>query len=111
MKSAEVVIIGGGIQGISLAYHLAKRGLVDVCLLEMKMLGSGSSGKSASVIGHAFQSEACLPLTRWSYRALMGFEEQVGVNPGLSPSAACCWRPDRDPWRCAGVTGSCKTWA
>lgn len=85
MKSAEVVIIGGGIQGISLAYHLAKRGLVDVCLLEMKMLGSGSSGKSASVIGHAFQSEACLPLTRWSYRALMDFEEQVGVNPGFEP--------------------------
>jgi sarcosine oxidase subunit beta len=85
MKSAEVVIIGGGIQGISLAYHLARRGLRDTCLLEMKMLGSGSSGKSASVIGHAFQSEACLPLTRWSYQALMDFEEQVGVNPGFEP--------------------------
>jgi sarcosine oxidase subunit beta len=85
MKSAEVVIIGGGIQGISLAYHLAKRGLVDTCLLEMKLLGGGSSGKSASVIGHAFQSEACLPLTRWSYSALMRFEGQVGASPGFEP--------------------------
>ena len=44
-NTAEVVIIGGGIQGISLAYHLARRGLTDVCLVEMKTLGSGSSGR------------------------------------------------------------------
>ncbi len=95
MKNADVVIIGGGIQGISLAYHLARRGLVDTCLLEMKTLGSGSSGKSASVIGHAFQSEACLPLTRWSYHALMSFEEQVGVNPGFEP-IGCLLLADRE---------------
>ena len=82
---AEVIIIGGGIQGISLAYHLAERGLTDVCLLEMEMLGSGSSGKSASVIGHAFQSKSCLPLTRWSFEALMRFEKEIGVSPGYEP--------------------------
>ena len=82
---AEVIIIGGGIQGISLAYHLAERGLTDVCLLETEMLGSGASGKSASVIGHAFQSESCLPLTRWSFEALMRFEQEIGVSPGYEP--------------------------
>ncbi|MBN1318905.1 MAG: FAD-binding oxidoreductase [Anaerolineales bacterium] len=82
---AEVIIIGGGIQGISLAYHLAERGLTDICLLEMDMLGSGSSGKSASVICHAFQSEISLPLTRWSFEALMRFEQEIGVSPGYEP--------------------------
>lgn len=85
MKSAKVSIIGGGIQGISLAYHLARRNLVDVCLLEMDMLGSGSSGKSASIISHAFPTERSLSLTQWSFNALMGFEDQMGVSPGFEP--------------------------
>jgi sarcosine oxidase subunit beta len=82
---AQVVIIGGGIQGISLAYHLAERGLADVTLLEKETLGSGSSGLSASVIGHAFQSERCLPLTHWSFQALRRFRDELGADPGYEP--------------------------
>lgn len=86
MKStAEVVIVGGGIQGISLAYHLAQRGLTDVCLIEMNALGSGSSGRSATIISHAFGSEKCLPLTVWSFSALMRFQEEVGSSPDYEP--------------------------
>jgi sarcosine oxidase subunit beta len=86
MKSkADVVIIGGGIQGISLAYYLALKGVSDVCVLEMDTLGSGSSGRSAAVIGHAFQSAACLPMTQWSFKALMRFEDEVGADPGYEP--------------------------
>ena len=85
MSSADVVIIGGGIQGISLAYHLALKGVVDVCLLEMNALGSGSSGRSAAMIGHAFQSEKSLPLTRWSFGALMRFEDELGPSPEYEP--------------------------
>jgi len=82
---ARVVIIGGGIQGLSLAYHLARRGLTDVCLLERETLGSGSSGKSAAVIGFGFQSETCLPLTHASLAALLSFEKQVGASPDYVP--------------------------
>lgn len=85
MNNAQVTIIGGGIQGISLAYHLARRGLVDVCLLEMDTLGSGSSGKSAAIIGLAFPTEQSLSITQWSLNALMDFEEQTGVSPGFEP--------------------------
>lgn len=86
MKStADVVIIGGGIQGISLAYHLARKGLSDVLLVEMNTLGSGSSGRSAAIIGHAFPSENCLPLVRLSYAALMRFQEEFGADPGYEP--------------------------
>lgn len=84
-STAEVVIIGGGIQGISLAYHLARKGLTDVCLVEMNTLGSGSSGKSATIISHAFQSENCLPLTQWSFAALMRFPEELGASPDYEP--------------------------
>jgi sarcosine oxidase subunit beta len=84
-ESADVVIIGGGIQGLSLAYYLASLGVTDVCLIEMGMLGSGSSGLSASVIGHAFQSDRMLPLTHWSFDALLRFQDEVGADPGYDP--------------------------
>jgi len=84
-SSAEVVIIGGGIQGLSLAYHLARLGVAGVCLIEMNSLGSGSSGRSAAIIGHAFQTERCLPLTQQSYAALMRFEEEMGAGPDYEP--------------------------
>lgn len=82
---AEVVIIGGGIQGLSLAYHLARQGLTDVCLIEMKDLGSGSSGRSAAIIGHAFPTENCLPLTELSFAALMRFQDELDADPGYEP--------------------------
>lgn len=86
MKStAEVVIIGGGIQGLSLAYYLAVKGQTDLLLLEKNSLGSGSSGRSAAIIGLAFPSERSLPLTLWSYAALMRFEEEVGASPDYQP--------------------------
>ncbi len=86
MKStADVVIIGGGIQGISLAYYLAQRGVTDVCLLEMNTLGSGSSGRSAAIIGYAFPSENCLPLVQYSFEALLRFPEELGAEAGYEP--------------------------
>ena len=83
--TAGIVIIGGGIQGLSLAYHLAIRGITDVVLLEMKALGSGSSGRSAAVIGYAFPSENCLPLVQWSFAAFMRFQDELGADLGYHP--------------------------
>lgn len=84
-NTAEAVIIGGGIQGVSLAYHLARRGLADVRLVEMNDLGSGSSGRSASIIGHAFSDAACLPLTVLSFAAYARFREELDADPGYEP--------------------------
>ena len=45
---AEVVIIGGGVVGLSIAYHLARRGMTDVLVLEKEsMVGMGSTGRCA----------------------------------------------------------------
>jgi sarcosine oxidase subunit beta len=82
---AEIVIIGGGIQGLALAYYLTRQGASDVCLLEMNSLGSGSSGRSAAIIGYAFTSENCLPLLALSFDAFLRFEEELGTDPGYDP--------------------------
>ena len=84
-SSTRVIIIGGGIQGISLAYHLAKRGLTDVIVVEMNTLGSGSSGRSAAVIGHVFQEEKTLPFMLLSYEALMCFQDEFDMSCGFKP--------------------------
>jgi sarcosine oxidase subunit beta len=84
-NTTEALIIGGGIQGVSLAYHLARRGLTDVCLIETNDLGSGSSGRSASIIGHAFSDTACLPLTELSFAAYTRFREELDADPGYEP--------------------------
>jgi sarcosine oxidase subunit beta len=82
---SDIVIVGGGIQGLSLAYHLARKGVTDVSLIEMNTLGSGSSGKSAAIIGFAFQSERSLPMTLVSFSALMQFEQELGSGPDYEP--------------------------
>jgi sarcosine oxidase subunit beta len=84
-QTADVVIIGGGIQGLSLAYHLARRGLTDVCLVEITTRGRGWWGRSAAVIGFAFPSENCLPLVRASFAALLRFQEELDADPGYEP--------------------------
>ncbi len=58
---ARVVIIGGGVGGASVAYHLARAGCTDVLLVERAELTSGSTFHSAGLVG---QLRASLPLTR-----------------------------------------------
>ena len=84
-RTAEVVIIGGGIQGISLAYHLANKGLCDVLVVEMNALGSGSSSRSAAMIGYGLQSENCLRLTQIALGAIERFQDELGADPGYEP--------------------------
>jgi sarcosine oxidase subunit beta len=81
-RTADIVIIGGGIQGLSLAHHLAELQVTDVCLLEMRTLGSGSSSRSAAIVGYAFPTEKSLPLAQASYSALLTFQDRLGVDPG-----------------------------
>ncbi len=78
-RGAEIVIIGGGCMGASLAWHLARRGLTDVVLVEREAaVGSGSTGRNAGGVRHQFSSEANVRLSIESIRMLEHFEEIVG---------------------------------
>ena len=48
---SRVLIVGGGVIGLSVAYHLAKRGATDVTLLERNLLTSGTSWHAAGIVG------------------------------------------------------------
>jgi sarcosine oxidase, subunit beta len=80
MKStADVVIVGGGCMGASVAYHLVKRGVTDVVLVEREpQLGTQSTGRNAGGFRHQFSHPANIELSRESIALFAGFEEQVG---------------------------------
>jgi len=83
-RSAAVVIVGGGVMGASLAYHLAARGQRDVLLLERgEVFGQGATGKCAGGVHHQFGSEINVRLSIESIRMLERFEEELGQAIGL----------------------------
>jgi sarcosine oxidase subunit beta len=78
VETADVVIVGGGVMGCSLAYHLARR-KVDVLLLERSQLGSGSTARNAGGVRQQFSSEVNVRLGMRSVELLNRFAEEIGV--------------------------------
>lgn len=83
-KTADVVIIGGGVMGASAAYHLAQRGCSDVVLLEKgPFLGMEATGKCAGGIRYQFSTEINVRLSQLSLPMLERFHEELGQNIDL----------------------------
>ena len=75
---AEVVIIGAGVIGCSIAYYLARLGCRDVAVLEKDQIGSGSTGKCPGGIRQQFSSEINIELSIESIQFFDRFEEETG---------------------------------
>lgn len=76
---AEVVVIGGGVMGASVAYHLALRGQKDVVLLEKQpFFGLGATGRCAGGIRYQFSTEINVRLSQLSLPMLERFEAETG---------------------------------
>ena len=80
IKSADIVIIGGGIIGTSLAYHLSKLGVHNTCLIEQGELASGSTGDSAAIIRHHYSNEISIKLVQDSISILSDLQNETGNN-------------------------------
>jgi 4-methylaminobutanoate oxidase (formaldehyde-forming) len=82
-QNARVVIVGGGVIGCSVAYHLAKQGWKDVVLLERKQLTCGTTWHAAGLIGQLRASQNMTKLARYSAELYMGLEDETGVATGM----------------------------
>ena len=80
---ARVVIIGGGVIGCSVAYHLAKLGWKDVVLLERKQLTSGTTWHAAGLIAQLRATANMTKLAKYSQELYGNLEEETGVSTGF----------------------------
>ncbi|GGO36831.1 FAD-dependent oxidoreductase [Gemmobacter aquaticus] len=80
---ARVVIIGGGISGCSVAYHLAKLGWQDIVLLERKQLTSGTTWHAAGLVGQLRASQNMTRLAKYSADLYTRLEAETGLATGF----------------------------
>lgn len=80
---ASVVVIGGGVVGVSVAFHLAEAGVADVVLLERDTLGSGSTCRAAGGVRAQFSDELNIALGARSLTAFTRFRERPGQEIDL----------------------------
>jgi 4-methylaminobutanoate oxidase (formaldehyde-forming) len=82
-QKARVVIIGGGVAGCSMAYHLAKLGWTDILLLERKQLTSGTTWHAAGLIGQLRATANMTRLAKYTADLYVRLEEETGVATGM----------------------------
>jgi sarcosine oxidase subunit beta len=79
-RTAEIVIIGGGVNGVGSAYYLAKRGLRRIVLLEKKYLGHGATGRCGGGIRQQWGLDQNIVLVRDSVRMFENLSAELGFN-------------------------------
>lgn len=82
-KTAEIVVIGGGINGCSTAYHLAKRGAKKVLLVEKRHIASGPTGRSSGIVRQHYTIRTLAEMARDSVRVFQNFEAETGGDAGF----------------------------
>ncbi len=96
-KQAQVVIIGGGIVGCSVAYHLTKAGWNDVVLLERKSIASGTTWAAAGLLAQLRQNRQMSNLAKYAIELYSTLEEETGMPTGFVKTGALslCRTEDR----------------
>jgi 4-methylaminobutanoate oxidase (formaldehyde-forming) len=82
-ERASAVIIGGGVIGSSVAYHLAKQGWTDVVLLERQQFGCGTTWHAAGLVGTMRANESQARLCEYSMAVLTELEQETGQSTGF----------------------------
>ncbi len=83
-STADVVVVGGGVNGAATAYNLAKRGVGRVVLLERRHIGAGATGKSGALVRAHYSNIPEAQLTHESLKIFWDWDEHVGFgDPGF----------------------------
>jgi glycine/D-amino acid oxidase-like deaminating enzyme len=98
-EKARVVIIGGGVIGCSVAYHLAKLGWKDVVLLERKQLTSGTTWHAAGLIAQLRATKNMTKLATYSQELYGNLAAETGVETGFKRCDGRTPRRDQPPSR------------
>ncbi len=85
---ADVVIIGGGIVGTSIAYHLTRIGITNVVLLERKQLTSGTTWHAAGLVGQLRASRNLTELAKYTTSLFEGLEKETGQATGFKQNGS-----------------------
>ena len=96
-ERADVVIVGGGIMGLSIAFQLAQRGAGRVLVLEKRVVGAGSSGKSGAILRQHYSHATTVRMARESLGFYASFQETYGRDIGFRRSGMIflCHAEDR----------------
>ena len=87
-SSAKVVVIGGGVAGCSVAYHLAKFGWKDTILLERDQLTSGTTWHAAGLVGQLGATATITKLRKYSLNLYKELEIKTGLSTGLKQNGS-----------------------
>ncbi len=79
-ERAELVIIGAGVMGLSIAYQLARRGLTDIVIVERGYIAGGASGRNGGGIRQQWSTELNVRLMKASVERCRRFAKELGVN-------------------------------
>ncbi len=85
-RKADVLIVGGGVHGTSLAYYLLRGEAGRVVVVEKSGVGAGATGWSASFIRHHYSNEICVRLVQESVKLLREMEEGTGGESQMTPN-------------------------
>lgn len=82
-ETADILVIGGGVMGTSIAYHLARQKAGRVLLLERRAICSGTTGHSGSIIRQHYSNDFTIRTAKESLRIFQNFDELVGGDCGF----------------------------
>jgi sarcosine dehydrogenase len=97
--SARIVIIGGGVIGTSIAYHLTRSGVKDVLLLEKANLTEGATWHAAGLVGQFRSQQNLMSLMNDSVKLFDGLEQETGQDPGWRKFGSLRLAKTDDRWK------------
>lgn len=104
--TADAIVIGGGINGTNIAFHLARRGVKKVVLLEKTAIAAGASGKTGGLIGSHFGTEIKVRLGLKSMQTWLNFGEVYGIKTERYDQCGRVWLvPESDLEAMRGIVG------